>query len=317
MRLVVGLAALCLTLSAVRAAYCSERGGCACDCSWTQTTSCAVAKDDGSCCFGCCCGSSSTPTSAPSGGLNTYCPAAGDLAANGGGKVYDQGWSIWGGGGAGTKSTFNLLGGSVEFDIDFSGCHTGVNCNIYTVSPWGISSAGYDPSKYCDGSKTDNDWCVEVDWIESNGNCGGATSLHTVKGPGSGPGCTAWGCTIAYHYNGRPSFHMKLEFKEDGTWTTTRDGNVINGWNMNPQPSSSDWSILSGAYKNQGALIYSSQWTGWVPTSDCGTSGDLGSSGFSVKNLRITGSVVQGPVPRVCNDLQANAAFNTTIVANW
>merc|ERR1711907_791029 len=49
-----------------------------------------------------------------------------------------------------------------------------------------------------------------------------------------------------------------------------------------------------------GAVIYSSQWTGWVPGS-CGGDGNLGASSFSVSNLRITGTVVQGPEPRKCS----------------
>jgi hypothetical protein len=51
--------------------------------------------------------------------------------------------------------------------------------------------------------------------------------------------------------------------------------------------------------KTYGAVIYSSQWQGWVP-GDCG-SGDLGSSQYTIKNLKITGRVVQGPEPRLCN----------------
>merc|ERR1712232_1046451 len=45
---------------------------------------------------------------------------------------------------------------------------------------------------------------------------------------------------------------------------------------------------------------YSSEWEGWVPVSDCGTSGNHPGSHFSVSNLRIKGSVVQGPEPRKC-----------------
>jgi len=293
---------ICLTLglSLARAAvYCDARGGCDCDCSWTAKSPCSPNYDDGTCCYGCCCRQA------------TYCPSAADLEANGGAQVFDQGWSIWGGGGASTKSTFNLIGGSVEFDVDFSTCKTGVNCNIYTVSPSGIGSGGYAPSQYCDGSKTGSDWCVEVDWIESNGNCGGASTLHTIEGPGPA-GCTAWGCTIAYHYNGAPSFHMRIDYGTDGSWTTTRNGQVITGPNLAPSPTSNDWNILANAYRAQGALIYSSQWVGWVPTSDCGTTGDLSSSGFSIKNLRITGTVVQGPTPTACT-----APATSLLLSNW
>jgi hypothetical protein len=97
--------------------------------------------------------------------------------------LYNGGWSIHGGGAAATKASFNLLGGSVEWDIDFSQTNIGVNGNIYTISPTGISSSGFEPHNYCDGSKpAGSEWCVEVDWIESNGHCGGQTTLHDVPG---------------------------------------------------------------------------------------------------------------------------------------
>merc|ERR1712118_319118 len=124
------------------------------------------------------------------------------------------------------KAAFNLIGGYVEFDIDFSAVHQGVNANIYTISP-PIGGGGYTGSNYCDGADNDKPWCVEVDWIESNGNCGGATTLHTRPGPGSN-GCTSWGCRQSYHYNGRTSFHMRIEYDNEGRWTTNRDGQAMN-----------------------------------------------------------------------------------------
>lgn len=211
----------------------------------------------------------------------------------------DGGWTISGGGGAATKAAFNLLGGSVEYDIDLTGVPTGVNANIYTISPRGFNNNGFNISNYCDGAATGSKWCVEVDWIESNGNCGGATTLHTVEGPGN-TGCTAWGCRENYHYNGRASFHMKVQFGFDGSWTTTRDGQVISPGNLAPVPGQNDWNVLHAAYSSAGAVIYSSQWTGWVPVDECGTSGNLDAAHFSIKNLRITGSVTQGPTPRKC-----------------
>merc|ERR1712125_91627 len=144
-------------------------------------------------------------------------------------------------------------------------------------------------------------FCLDVDWIESNGNCGGATTLHTKEGPGSN-GCTAWGCRASYHYNGRSSFHMRIEYGTDGSWTTIRDGQTIGGGSLSPQPSGWDWSIIKSNYETKGALIYSSEWIGWVPVDDCGQGpGNLGASHFKVSNLRIAGGVVQGPTPRPCD----------------
>jgi hypothetical protein len=229
-----------------------------------------------------------------------YCPSKNDLiVAYGSANLYDGGWYIKSGGAAATKASFNLLNGYVEFDIDFSGTHTGVNANIYTISPKYISSSGFSQNNYCDGAKSGSQWCTEVDWIETNGNCGGATTLHTREGTGNN-GCTSWGCQANYYYNGRPTFHMRVEFKGDGTWTTIHDGKTISPNNLSPVPQSYDWQVLTKAYSSEGAVIYSSQWTGWVPLNSCGTYGDLGSSYFSVKNLRIYGNVVQGPIPKKC-----------------
>jgi len=232
-----------------------------------------------------------------------FCPSANDLVvAYGTPQFFDQGWSTQGGGATATKASFNLLGGWVEYDVDFSGVHTGVNANVYTICP--TFSGSFQPKvNYCDGAKTGSDWCVEVDWIETNGNCGGQTTLHTREGPGSN-GCTAWGCANSYHYNGRSAFRMRINYGDDGTWTTVRDGQTIGPNNLNPPAQGQDWSILKQQYQSKGAVIYSSQWVGWVPLPDCGQTGDLPSSFFKVSNLRINGTVVQGTKPKVCSGPQ-------------
>lgn len=192
------------------------------------------------------------------------------------------------------------MGGSVEYDVSFSGVRTGVNANIYTISPTGVGSGGFTQANYCDGAKpAGNQWCVEVDWIETNGNCAGQTTIHDIPGPGNN-GCTAWGCHKQYFYNGKANFHMKITYGNDGSLTVNRDGQNISPWDFSPAPSGSDWGIVAQQYSSRGAVIYSSQWVGWVPIESCGTSGDLGASSFSIKNLRITGSVVQGPTPARC-----------------
>merc|ERR1712190_415536 len=242
---------------------------------------------------------SPTPSPSPVEGA-VFCPSASDLViAYGTPQLNNQGWEVHGNGGVATKAAFNLVGGFVEFDIDFSNVKTGVNANIYTISP-STDASGYTGSRYCDGAKTDDNWCLEVDWIESNGNCGGATTLHTKEGPGSN-GCTAWGCRASYHYNGRSSFHMRIEYGTDGSWTTIRDGQTIGGGSLSPQPNGWDWSVIKSNYETKGALIYSSEWVGWVPVDDCGKGpGDLDGSHYKVSNLKISGSVVQGPTPRSC-----------------
>jgi len=86
----------------------------------------------------------------------------------------------------------------------------------------------------------------------------------------------------------------------DGSWTTIRDGQVINSGSLSPSPGGFDWGVIKSSYESKGAVIYSSEWSGWVPVEDCGTSGNLPGSHFSVSNLRIKGSIVQGPTPRAC-----------------
>eukprot|EP00939_MAST-03C_sp_MAST-3C-sp1_P004966 g4966.t1 len=245
-----------------------------------------------------------SPTPTPSSDL--WCPSSSDFVitytgGDGSSKVtlQDQGYEIHGAGGVATKAAYNMIDGYVEYDVDFSTVNTGVNANVYSISPKNIDGTGYVKDDYCDGADNSSPWCVEVDFVESNGNCGGATTLHTVEGPGSN-GCTSWGCRFDYHYKGKSSFHMRVDFAVDGTWTTTRDGVVISGSMMSPQPGASDWQTIKGAYESQGAVIYSSEWTGWVPVSDCGTSGDLSSSHFAVSNMKIKGKVVQGPPPAAC-----------------
>jgi len=283
-----------LFLTIVAAKHCDIRGGCDCDCSWANSTTCV--HDDGSCCWECCCGGIAP---SPSTCSNLYCPSSSDLIAGyGSPQIHDQGWQVNGGGAVATKSAYNLLGGYVEYDIDFSRVHPGVNANIYTISPK-FGNSSFDPATYCDGAATGAKWCPEVDWVESNGNCGGQTTLHTVAGPGS-VGCTAWGCSASYHYGGKSSYHMRIEYGSDGTWTTIRDGQTISPSSLSPVPGANDWSVLTAHYSNYGAVIYSSQWVGWVPVPDCGSSGDLNSSSYSVSNLQICGKVVQGPSPRTC-----------------
>merc|ERR1711970_548739 len=52
---------------------------------------------------------------------------------------------------------------------------------------------------------------------------------------------------------------------------------------------------------SKGAVVYSSQWTGWVP-GDCG-GGDRDSSVYKASNVKITAKVVSGPEPRRCHPL--------------
>merc|ERR1712139_236026 len=167
---------------------------------------------------------------------------------------------------------------------------------------------GFTSDKYCDMGENDKPDCLEVDWLESNGACGGATTLHTVSGTGEGA-CNYWGCRSTYSFGG-PMFHMKVEYGTDGKFTITWDGQQISGDSLDPPAGGNDWNIVQSTYQSKGGIIYSSQWTGsWVPADFCGGGpGDLGGSRFRISNLQVSGSVVQGPEPTKCGSMSSSNA---------
>merc|ERR1711998_377734 len=115
-----------------------------------------------------------------------------------------------------TKTTFHTLGGYVEFDMDVSGAHCGVNTNIYTISPEG-DFCGKDC--YCDIQDNGSPQCMELDIIEANGNCKFASTWHTIHNGFQGGGCDEGGCA----YDGdlhSAQFQMKSTWDADGMWLT-------------------------------------------------------------------------------------------------
>jgi hypothetical protein len=245
-----------------------------------------------------------------------YCPSKDDMHwAYGEPQLYDGGWTVNGAGGAALKSTFNLLNGYIEYDIDFRGVPPGVNANLYAVFP-NVSGFQYNHSvDYCDGGQNDLPRCAELDFIESNGNCGGATTWHTKPGPGD-DGCTAWGCVTDYHYldqhgNGTAAFHMRIDFEPNGVpivrrWHSGHNGvfDELDADSFHPKPNATAYDVIKASHEATGAAIVSTQWEGWVPVSDCGSKpGGLDNSSFSVSNIKIAGKVVQGPEPTLCSVL--------------
>jgi len=180
--------------------------------------------------------------------------------------------------------------------MDVSQVPLGVNANIYVVTPKfsGGSTSPFSPTKdYCDGAVGSTNWCVEVDFIESNGNCGGQSTLHTIP--------NQW-CMIDYPYHGISSFAMNMSFDSQGHWTISYNG-ITYQWNqLQPTPQQKDLDNLSSYFKNQGAVIISTQWVGWVPTpTGCsGQNGTLDNAFYAISNVKISGTVVQGPTPRLC-----------------
>jgi len=247
--------------------------------------------------------------------MAAYCPSSQDLGFDynsGGGSIRDQGWTIRGGARVHTNAAYNLLGGGVEFDYDVSGGHTGQNNNVYTISPDLHGGAYSSKDQYCDGQAPDGKFCIELDIIESNGNCGGATTWHTVQGkPG---GCDGNGCQALYPYNGQTKMHVRTDFDNSGVMTTHVGDRVVGYAQMNPHPTGSVTATVQSVMRSVGVVFQSSQWTGWCPTCNGGTGGDLGSAVFSVSNLRIRGSIVSGPEPRRCSGLSPTDNVTTIVV---
>jgi len=214
----------------------------------------------------------------------------------------NQGWNIAGAGAAATKSAFNLINGWVSYNVNFVHVPVGVNANVYSISPDFGGAPSFTNSIYCDGQPASGSkpWCVEADWIESNGNCGGASTLHTYNVADNSGGCGGWGCTSNYLYS-TSSFAMNVSYDSIGRWSILQNGNLVGS--LTPSAGSADWSNLLTSTQRQGQVIYSSQWNGWVPTvGSCSTAaGDLTNAQFSVSNLQIYGSVVQGPAPTRCS----------------
>merc|ERR1711972_1175073 len=97
-----------------------------------------------------------------------------------------------------------------------------------------------------------------------------------------------------------PQIHVKASWSADGSSADVQvGGNHYSGEGFHD--------VMS----QFGGVIYSSQWTGWVPGS-CGGDGNLGASSFSVSNVRIQGKVVQGPEPNKCAPEPTPAPTPTT-----
>jgi hypothetical protein len=177
-----------------------------------------------------------------------------------------------------SKASYNLAGGFMEFDMDLGGAHGNVNNNFYLTFP-------RDGHTYCDsGGSCGGSCCAEMDITENNGHCFQATTWHSDRSGGDHDGSAQTGGLSS-------QVHVKASWNADGSSL-----GVDIGGNHHSGEGFQD--VMS----QYGAVLYSSQWTGWVP-GNCGGDGNLGASSFSVSNLRIQGKVVQGPEPRRCPSL--------------
>merc|ERR1712100_347007 len=69
---------------------------------------------------------------------------------------------------------------------------------------------------------------------------------------------------------------------------------------FNPYPSDNAVNFVKDTMNSRGVVFSSSQWTGWVPGAG-NVDGDVDNSVFSIRNVRVSGSVVMGPEPPKCS----------------
>lgn len=182
----------------------------------------------------------------------------------------------------------NLLGGSMEYDVDLS--EAGCNCNaaMYMIgmpakNQNGSFRAGEDGMFYCDAAAVGGAYCPEFDIMEANQYAYRAVNHHCNE-PNSGghydwcdkPGSCAvdiitdhptnekhYGPGSEYTIDTLREFHIKVDFVEDsqGTFvqysiTLTQDGsNVVMNQNCPEQLSK-----ISDVLKN-GMTLAMSIWT--------------------------------------------------------
>jgi len=137
--------------------------------------------------------------------------------------------------------------------------------------------------------------CMEMDIIENNGNCIAQTTWHTW--PNHNGDCDKGGCMGTMYRKGKS--HIRAEFTGDGWMNVLIDGRKVNV--NNPVPSSNAHRYVHDTMISKGAQIQSSQWVGWVPAGNCPGDGNLGASTFSVQNIKVSGTIVQGSAPPLCN----------------
>jgi hypothetical protein len=159
----------------------------------------------------------------------------------------------------------NLLGGTIEYDVDLS--HSGCSCNaaLYLISmpakDWnGVPTAGKGGDYYCDANMVGGNWCPEFDIMEANTYAWHSTP-HKCDAPNDkghynncdrGGDCfeiahgrISYGPGDNFTINTLKPFHIKTSWGTDGSFTqlftqgsntqtmgstagTCKDGNYMN-----------------------------------------------------------------------------------------
>ena len=217
-----------------------------------------------------------------------------------------------------------LLGGIVEYDVDMSQIECGCIAAFYLVRTpakgWGGSLDKTDGFYYCDANQVGGEYCPEFDIMEAN-KYAYQTTTHSCNAPNDGhydycnrggtcvtntveqwnhQGIMNYGPGGQYKINTTQEFHVKLEFKVDGSnnfsafeTTLTQGGNSVS-------IGCSDYSANVGMTGDLDDMAFAiSNWSGdasWLWKDACG--GSCGSPTLVYKNISITtGKPGPGPTP--------------------
>ena len=217
--------------------------------------------------------------------------------------------------------TPNLLGGSVEYDVDLSQMECGCIAAFYTVSMPGKDDSGNywwstDSWGYCDANQVAGNWCPEFDLMEAD-KWSWATTAHHCDAPSDkghyyncdrgGLGLNivdqlswdAYGPGDNYQINTYKEFHAKVEFNADSSGNFSSFSTTFSqeGRTQVMSADSSYYGMGSDIANGMGLVI--SNWGGdasWLWKDRC--SGSCNWPELSIKNIKVTtGSVTPGPSP--------------------
>lgn len=210
-----------------------------------------------------------------------------------------DGFTISKGARIGSKTSYNLLNGSISFDMNLTNVPEFVNSNVYLVT-----NPVWKRDGYCDGHtplKSGN--CMELDLVENNGDvmgqgnwqvfksvCDPATCDKSLNSACSVPSTQAGSCVgQTAHYKSK-TVTVKAEFDSEGGSTLTINGqrvDLVEAPSLGSEwghfdKSTKDWIPADGRQvpvqdpktkwelkeqmRSHGVYIYSSLWEGWVPT---------------------------------------------------
>ena len=212
----------------------------------------------------------------------------------------------------------DLLGGTLDYDVDLSLSDCGCITALYTILMPAVDNTS-DPFQYCDANQVGGHWCPEFDIMEANKYAFHVTA-HKCDAPDSQgvySNCDRSGqCTVdlltnddltdygpgaSYTINTLLPFHVNTKFHEDAgqfvgyTTTLTQEGNEV-------VQSTGDCSYyLSNMSTDMTKMVISfSNWSSgslnWLQHGVCSGSCNTGTNTQTFSNLKFS-TTGAGPVP--------------------